>query len=173
MITAELVREILGSVGVNPERFVIKWASAAEATRYVELITAFTRKIEELGPLGRAEGKDKDDLLLKLRAARSATEAMKLRAGLGKVAGEFREERDYRLDVIKQKLEEKLGPTMKTEVSGQEILLRLGQQGPVALEALAHKVGLSKEETADYLAKFGKKGLVVERDGVWSLAAGS
>lgn len=173
MVTAELVREILGGVGVNPERFAIDWASAAEGTRYVELITAFTRKIKEMGPLGQAEGKDKDDLLLKLRAAGAATEAMKLRAGLGKVTRDFREEKDYSLDVIKRKVEEKIGLTIRSETSSQEILLRLDRQGPIALEVLADKVGLSREETTDYLTKFGKKGLVVERDGVWSLAAGS
>lgn len=169
MITAELVREILGSVGVSPERFVIKWASAAEATRYVELITAFTRKIEELGPLGRAEGKDKDDLLLKLRAARSATEAMKLRAGLGKVAREFREEGDYSLDVIQKKVEAKLASTMRSEVSGQEILLRLNRQGPLSVSNLAEKMGLPAEEIADFLSKLGKRGKVSESDGRWML----
>lgn len=169
MVTAELVREVLKEVGVNPERFTIKWASAAEGTRYVELVTTFTRKIEEMGPLGQAEGRDKDDLLLKLQAARSATETMKLRTGLGKVAKDFREEGDYGLDVIKKKVEEKLGPTMRSEVSGQEILLRLNRQGPLSISDLTEKVGLSAKQIADFLTKLGKKGQVSESDGRWML----
>lgn len=173
MVTAELGREILQEVGVNPERFTIEWASAAEGTRYVELVTAFTKKIEQMGPLGQAEGRDRDELMLKLRAARSATEVRKLRAGLGKVAKDFREEGDYSLEVIKQKVEEKLAATMRSGVSGQEIILRLEQQGPLSVSDLAGKVRLSAEEIADFLSKLGKKGKVSESDGRWMLAGSS
>ncbi len=172
MVAAELIHGILEKIGVNPGRFTMDWASAAEATRFVELITSFTRKIQEMGPLGQAEGKDRDDLGLKLRAARSATEAMKLRAGLGNLTKEFREEGDYAPDVLRKKVDKKLGPSIRSEVSSQEILLRLDRRGPTTLEQLAREIGLSGEETAEHLGKFSKKGLVVEKEGVWSLVVG-
>lgn len=156
---------------MNAERFALDWVSAAEATRFVQLITAFTKRIQEMGPLGQAEGRDREDLLLRLQAARLASEGMKLRSGLGKLAKEFREEGDYSLEGLKKRLREKLGPIVRSELGGQEILLRLGRQGPIALELLASKTGLSGEEAAGHLQKFSKKGLVVEKDGVWSLAA--
>ncbi len=161
---------ILESVGVNPERFTLDWASAAEAPRYVELISSFTRKIEDLGPVGKAEGKDRDDLLVKLSAAKSAIELMKLRAGLGNLAKDFRKEGDYGLEVVRQKVKEKLGATVRSEVGGQEILLRLERQGPLSADDLAGRVGWSSDETAGYLAKLGKKGQVAERNGRWMLA---
>jgi hypothetical protein len=169
MITGELVRGILKGSGINPERFTLQWASAAEAPRFMDLITTFTKKIQEMGPLGQAEGIDKEELLLKLHAVRSATEAKKLRTGLGKVAKDFREKGDYSLDVIKKKLEEKLASTVRSEVGGHEIILRLERQGPLSVNDLAGKVGLANEEIAAFLNKLGKKGQVSESDGRWML----
>lgn len=153
--------------GVNPERFTIDWASAAEAPRFVDLITSFTRKIEQLGPMGQAENKDRKDLMIKLSAAKSATLVMKLRAGLGNLAKDFRKEGDYNLDVVKQKVREKLGSTIRSELGSQEIMLRLEQQGPLTIVDIAGRVGWPEENVADYLGKLGKKGQVAERDGYW------
>ncbi len=46
-----LVRDLLGYVGVNPERMELVWVSASEAPRFVEVTKAFTQRIRELGPL--------------------------------------------------------------------------------------------------------------------------
>lgn len=46
-----LLRNLLGYVGVNPERLELYWVSGAEAPRFVEVTKAFTQKIRELGPL--------------------------------------------------------------------------------------------------------------------------
>ena len=51
-----LVRKVLEEVGIRTERYDLEWASAAEAPRFVQLITDFTQRIKELGPLGAAEG---------------------------------------------------------------------------------------------------------------------
>lgn len=165
-----MVHAILEDVGVNPDRFALDWASAAEAPRFVDLITAFTRKIEEMGPMGQVEGKDREELLLKLVAAKQAAGIMKVRAGLGNLAKDFRKEGDYGLDVVKEKMDEKLGSMVKSEVGGQEILLRLERQGPLSTSDLADRVGWSPEEISDYLSKLGKKGQVSEKDGRWTLA---
>lgn len=170
MITGELVRAILESVGVNPERFTVDWVSAAEAPRFVSLITSFTKKIKDLGPMGHAEGKDRNDLLIKLSAAKMATGVMKLRAGLGNLAKDFRKEGDYSLETIRRKVGEKLGAIVRSEQGGQEIVLRLERQGTLGVDDLAGRVGLSPDETAAYLAKLGKKGQVSEKDGRWALA---
>jgi predicted Rossmann fold nucleotide-binding protein DprA/Smf involved in DNA uptake len=169
MITGELIREILKSSGVDPERFSLEWASAAEAPRFTKLITTFTEKIKEMGPLGQAEGIDRDELLLKLRAASSASEAMKLRTKFGKLTKGFRDEGDYSADVIKQKVEEKLAGIVKSEVGSKEILVRL-EQGPLSLDDLAGKVNLTAEEIEGFLNKLGKKGHVSASEGRWTLA---
>ncbi len=48
-----LLRNLIGYVGVNPERLQLEWVSASEAPRFVEVTKAFTDKIRQLGPLSQ------------------------------------------------------------------------------------------------------------------------
>jgi len=157
----------LEDAGVKPERFTIDWASAAEAPRFVDLITSFTRKIEQMGPVGQAENKDQKELMIKLSAARSATSVMKLRAGLGNLAKDFRKEGDYTLDLVRQKVREKLGSTIRSELGSQEIMLRLEKQGPLTIADLAGKMGWPEGDISGYLGKLAKKKQIAEKEGYW------
>jgi len=143
--------------------------SAAEVPRFVGLITNFTRKIEGIGPVGQAEGEGGDEVMLKVAAAKSAVGGMRLRTSLGNLAKDFRKDNDYSLETVRRRVAEKLGPAIKTEVGGQEILLRLKRQGPLSTADLTGKVGLGDKEVADFLGKLGKKGQVAEKDGCWSV----
>lgn len=42
---------ILEDAGIDPDRFALKWISSAEASVFAEIITRFTQKIKQLGPL--------------------------------------------------------------------------------------------------------------------------
>ncbi|MCK4336441.1 MAG: hydrogenase iron-sulfur subunit, partial [Candidatus Aminicenantes bacterium] len=44
-----LLRELLKFIGLEPERFKMSWVSAAEGTKYTEVIKEF---VDELKPLG-------------------------------------------------------------------------------------------------------------------------
>ena len=106
--------------GVKPERLALDWASAAEAPLFVELITRFTKRIRELGPLGAAEGTAREELNLKLSAARSAVESVKLRTRFGKLAQDVRRENGYASDVIEAKVAEKVSNAIMREIAKQE-----------------------------------------------------
>ncbi len=41
---------ILEDISVDPRRFTIEWVSSAEAPRFAEVVTRFTKTIRELGP---------------------------------------------------------------------------------------------------------------------------
>jgi coenzyme F420-reducing hydrogenase delta subunit len=47
---ADVISMVLGDMGVDPERFVLRWISSAEASVFARLVTDFTRKIKKLGP---------------------------------------------------------------------------------------------------------------------------
>ncbi|MFX1345767.1 MAG: hydrogenase iron-sulfur subunit [Promethearchaeota archaeon] len=57
------LHEILDAVGINPDRYRLEWVSASEGKRFSEVVTEFTNKIKELGPLpkrgDRIEKKEK------------------------------------------------------------------------------------------------------------------
>jgi len=161
----EFVRKILVRVGINSDRFALEWASAAEGPRFVKLITDFTVKIKSLGPLGEPGGDSKDELLIKLLAARNALEEAKLRTGLGNLTKGFRKEGDYSDQTIKDKVDDKLAKSIETEMARYETLIRIQEQGPISFDDLAEKVGIPTAEVEKYVNAFSKKGLVVEAEG--------
>jgi len=62
-----ICKKLLEQIGVNPERLRLEWVSASEGIRFTEVITDFTKKLKELGPLGIGEGIDENGLKLKLK----------------------------------------------------------------------------------------------------------
>lgn len=108
------------TAGVKSERLALEWASAAEASLYVELITKFTNQIKELGPLGAAEGIDPEALKLKLLAARSAVENVKLRTRFAKLAQQLRDGDELTPEVIEATMAEKVNDAIMREVAKQE-----------------------------------------------------
>ncbi len=78
-----LVRKVLRDVGINEERVFLDWASAAEASLYVKLITEFTQRMKELGPIGVAEGLEPDELKARLQKALDAVSSQKVRISFG------------------------------------------------------------------------------------------
>jgi len=120
MVTAQVTRKVMEVAGVKPERLALDWASAAEASLFVELITKFTNLIKGLGPLGEAEGISQEALKLKLLAARSAMESVRLRIRFAKLAQELRHENGHTHDVIEAKMVEKVNNAIIGEIAKQE-----------------------------------------------------
>ena len=103
-----LVHKILGEIGVNPDRFNLQWASAAEAPRFVQLITDFTAKVKELGPLGQAEGIEPDELKVRIDKAVALVNSKKLRMTFGTTTRALRKDEDNSQAHITEVVETKL-----------------------------------------------------------------
>ena len=103
-----LVSNVLEGIGVNPERFSLQWASAAEAPRFVKLITEFTNKIKELGPLGQAEGIEPDEMKARLDKALAAVSSRKVRMVFGMTTKSIRKEGIFTPEYINSVIGEKL-----------------------------------------------------------------
>lgn len=95
LVSASLVHEMLDRLGVSRERFLIDWASAAEGPNFVKIITAFTKQVAALGPLGAAEGQDGDALRARLAQAAEAARGRKIRTGLINAGREMMQGGDF------------------------------------------------------------------------------
>jgi len=62
-----LTRKLLERIGINPERLRLEWVSSSEGIQFAETVTDFTQKMRELGPLGKSEGIEQDELKSKLQ----------------------------------------------------------------------------------------------------------
>ncbi len=61
-----LCKRLLEYIGINPERLRMRYMSGAEANLFVEHVNDFTKKIREVGPLGKAEGIDEAQMKARL-----------------------------------------------------------------------------------------------------------
>jgi hypothetical protein len=114
-----LVFNVLKEIGINPERFSLQWASAAEAPRFVKLITDFTGRIKALGPLGESEGIEPDELQARLEKGLAAVSSRKVRMVYGNTAKAIRKEGIFTQKYINGVIEEKLNKAILGALSAE------------------------------------------------------
>jgi hypothetical protein len=107
-----LVHKVLTGIGIKEERFALQWASAAEAPRFVKLITEFTNKVKGLGPLGEAEGIEPEEIKKRLDAALGAVSDRKVRMFFGNATKSIRKEGIFTQEYISSVIDEKLTKTV-------------------------------------------------------------
>jgi F420-non-reducing hydrogenase iron-sulfur subunit len=73
-----LCKRIMEYMGLNAERLRIAFMSSAEGTAFAEVMSEFGSKVKELGPLGKAEGIDEDELKSKLAGIRKLVPYIKV-----------------------------------------------------------------------------------------------
>jgi F420-non-reducing hydrogenase iron-sulfur subunit len=61
-----LCKKLLERIGVNPDRLRLEWVSAGEGIRFAEVMNDFGQQIKMLGPLGKSEGMDQNEMASKL-----------------------------------------------------------------------------------------------------------
>ena len=73
-----LCRKIMEHIGLNPERLRIEFMSGGEGILFTEVINDFSRKVEKLGPLGKGEGIDENELKIKIQEVAKLTPYIKI-----------------------------------------------------------------------------------------------
>lgn len=112
-----LIHRVLEEVGIRKERYDLQWASAAEAPRFVQLITDFTERMKELGPLGKAEGLSQDELASRLRKAFDFVSNQKTRISFGNAAKEIRKDAIWTTEHIDELINTKMAKTLEKAFS--------------------------------------------------------
>ena len=107
-----LVRKVLEEVGIRTERYDLEWASAAEAPRFVELITKFTERMKELGPLGQAEGLSPDEIKERLQKALDVVSSQKVRISFGNAAKAVRKDAVWTREHIDEVITTKMAKSL-------------------------------------------------------------
>jgi coenzyme F420-reducing hydrogenase delta subunit/ferredoxin len=73
-----LCRKIMEHIGLNPERLRIEFMSSAEGILFAEVMSEFGNEVNKLGPLGKAEGIDQNELKSRLAEIRKLVPYIKL-----------------------------------------------------------------------------------------------
>jgi F420-non-reducing hydrogenase iron-sulfur subunit len=73
-----LCKKIMENIGINPERLMIDWCNASEGIQFSRIMNDFSRKVRELGPLGKSEGIDKNELKNKIKEVKKLIPYIKM-----------------------------------------------------------------------------------------------
>lgn len=73
-----LFRRVLEHMGLNPERLRINFMSAAEGSLFAESVNDFVKKVKELGPLGKSEGIEENELQARFEEVRKLIPYLKI-----------------------------------------------------------------------------------------------
>ena len=153
----QICKKLMAHVGISPERLRIEQVSAGEGIRFAEFMNDFSKKIRELGRLGKGEGLDADGLKFKLRALTQLipyirlVERERLRVRFGS-AEEYAEYfgRDEIGRLFRELIEEKLA------ISQVMLLLR---EAPRSTGELSKLLGLAPAEVSRHLNSSTRQGL--------------
>ena len=153
-----LGKKLLEYSGLNPDRLRLEWVSASEGNRFAEVVTEFTGRLKDLGPLGVGEGMDQNTLKLKLDAITKLLPYIKL-VEREKLRVRFKSEQAYEeffgSDELKSLLDElivdKLAISQITELL-QEQALSTGE--------IADNLGMSASDVSKHLNSSTRQKLV-------------
>ena len=143
-----LVFNVLKETGINPERFSLQWASAAEAPRFVKLITQFTGKIKELGPLGESEGLAPEELRERLEKGLAAVSSKKVRMVYGNTAKAIRKEGIFTQEYIHEVIGEKLKKAITGALAAEDAPIKEVKKAGAAVEKQAVTKSAPKKAAA-------------------------
>ena len=89
-----LCQKIMEHIGLNPERLRIEFMSAGEGLLLAEVINDFGKKVEALGPLGKSDEIDENELKSKIEEVRKLAPYIKI-VKREKLASRLEKEEDY------------------------------------------------------------------------------
>ena len=154
-----VITRLLKHLGINPERVLLEWVSAAEGPRFAQVVTDFTNQIKEMGPLGAADPEGEDRLNAKLKAAERAVRGEKLRWVAAKQTEFMQDGNVYGEIFTSHEIGRLLDGVIMEEIMLQEILM-LVEKEALSVKEIAKRLDISSPHTFQQIQALRRKELV-------------
>jgi F420-non-reducing hydrogenase iron-sulfur subunit len=153
-----ICRKLLELIRVNPERLRLEWVSASEGIRFAEVMTDFTGKLNELGPLGTGEGIDQNGLKLKLEAVKNLLPYIKL-VERERLRVRFDTEKEYDEFFSSDEVNRLFHELIVDKLAMSQIMVLLREK-PLSTGEISEILGLNPSEVTRHLTSSARQGLV-------------
>jgi len=153
-----ICRKMMEHIGLNPERLRIEFMSAADGNLLAEVTNDFTKKVKELGPLGKSEGIDKKELKFKLEAVRKLVPYMKL-VERERLRVPVKSEEAYNKFFESSEINRLFSELFGDKLAISQIMLLLGEK-PLSTGEISEKLGLNPSEVSRHMKSSSRQGLV-------------
>jgi len=153
-----ICRKLLELIGVNPERLRLEWVSASEGIRFAEIMTDFTEKLKQLGPLGTGEGIDQNGLKFKLEAVKNLLPYIKL-VERERLRVRFETEEEYNEFFTSDEVHRLFHELIVDKLTISQIMVLLRER-PLSTGEISEILGLNPSEVTRHLNSSARHGLV-------------
>jgi coenzyme F420-reducing hydrogenase delta subunit len=153
-----ICRKLLELIGVNPERLRLEWVSASEGIRFAEVVTDFTGKLKEFGPLGTGEGIDQNGLKFKLEAVKNLLPYIKL-VERERLRVHFETEEEYNEFFSSDEVNRLFHELIVDKLTMSQIMVLLREK-PLSTGEISEILDLNPSEVSRHLTGSARQGLV-------------
>jgi F420-non-reducing hydrogenase iron-sulfur subunit len=153
-----LCRKIMEHVGMNPERLRIEFMSSGEGILFTEVMNDFGRKVKELGPLGKGEGIEENELKFKLEAVTKLIPYIRL-VETERLRVPVRSEEAYNKFFASDELNRLFNELIVDKLAISQIMLLLREK-PLSTGQISEILGLNPSEVSRHMNSSSRQGLV-------------
>ena len=153
-----LCRKIMERVGLNPERLRIEFMSGADGNLLADVSNDFIRQVKKLGPLGKGEGLDLEELNFRINAARKLVPYIKL-VERERLRIPLKSKAAYHEFFTSEKFDRLFDELIGDQLAVSQIVALLKEKS-LSTGEIAQVLGLNPSETAKYIHSSSRQGLV-------------
>ena len=153
-----ICRKIMEHIGLNPERLRIEFMSGADGNLLAEVTNDFTNKVRELGPLGKSEGIDENELKFKLEAVSKLVPYIKL-VERERLRVPVKSEEEYNNFFTSDEINRLFDELIGDKLSISQIMLHLREK-PLSTGDISEILGLNPSEVSRHMKSSSRQGLV-------------
>ena len=168
LANVHLCKKIMERIGLNPERLRIEFMSGADGGLLADVTNDFTRQVKALGPLGKSEGMNVEDLDSKLKAARKLVPYIKL-VERERLRIPSKSEEAYHEFFTSDKFDRLFDELIGDQLAVSQMLSLLKEKS-LSTGEIAQALGLNPSEIAKYINSSSRQGLVKYDESVKSYA---
>ena len=150
----QLTTQVLEEIGIEPQRLGLDWVSAAEGQKFGKIVTEFTDKIRELGPISNI-----DDYQNKARLGGSIVDTSRLRWLVGKEHEIFEKGNVYKEQIDQDDYKDIIWQNVEVEYT-KELICSTMADGPRKAMDIAEELALPKKLVFDYITEMENHGRI-------------
>ncbi len=159
-IKIDMTRRLLKHIGLNEQRLSFQQCSSGEAAVFVELVTRFSEKIRDLGPIGsQGDSLQAPEIFRKLAVAEAVLAGEKIRWVVGKQSEFLKSGNKYGEVFTEHEFIRAIDMIIVEETEVQEIIgqLKIGAQ---SVKDLAASLAIPSAKVFRYITALQRKELV-------------
>jgi len=153
-----LCKKLMEHIGLNPARLMMEFMSGGEGILFAEVMNDIGKKVNELGPLGKAEGIDEKALKAKLEAVTRLIPYIRL-VERERLRIPFKSEEEFDAFFTSDEFNRLFNELIVDKLAISQIMLLLRER-PLSTGKISEILGLTPSEVSRHMNSSSRQGLV-------------